>query len=72
LEKHGLPPFSKKVLPANIPMYIDADEEINKLYMKKAVQDEIVSYCTSVLKEINNRSFSLRAYVDWIRFTKGS
>jgi len=70
LEKYGLTPF-KFVLKGEIKEYVDADNEIMVLVKKKAVHDELVRVCESILKELNARTWQLRSYMEWERFIAG-
>lgn len=71
LEQYKFPPMVKKVLRQDIPMYIDSDTELNNILLKKTVHEEIVNFCGSVLKELNNRTWQLKSFIDWERFTSG-
>lgn len=71
LEKHGLEPMMKKVLRADLSHYLDSDTELNNILLKKVMHEEIVDFCKSVLKELNNRTFQIKAYMDWERFIGG-
>ena len=71
LEKYNLEPMVKKVLRQDIPMYIDSDTDLNNLLLKKTAHQEIVDFCGSVLKELNNRTWQLKSFIDWERFTSG-
>lgn len=71
LEKHGLEPMMKKVLRQDIPTYIDSDTDLNNILLKKMLHQEIVDFCGSVLKEINNRTWQLRSFIEWEKFTSG-
>jgi hypothetical protein len=72
LEKHNLEPNPKKIMRTDIGMYIDADDDMNTLLLKKAANQEIVDYCTSVLKELHSRTFQIRSYIDYVKFTNGA
>jgi hypothetical protein len=72
LEKYGLEPMMKKVLRADIPMWLDSDTELNNILLKKVMHEEIVDFCKSVLKELNNRTFQIKSYMEWERFIGGS
>ena len=72
LEKYGLEPMMKKVLRSDIQMWLDSDQDLNNLLLKKVIHEEIVDFCKSVLKELNNRTFQIKAYMDWERFIGGS
>lgn len=71
LQKYNFEPNPKKILRADIPTYLDSDTELNDILLKKLLHEEIVNYCGSVLKEINNRTWQLRTYIDWEKFTSG-
>lgn len=71
LEQHGLQPMMKKVLRQDIPTYIDSDTDLNNILLKKMLHQEIVDFCGSVLKELNNRTWQLRSFIEWEKFTSG-
>lgn len=71
LEVLGLEPWVKKTLRQDIPMYIDSDSLLNTLLMKKTVHQEVVDFCSSILKELNNRTWQLKSFIDWEKFTSG-
>ena len=71
LATYNLEPMTKKVLRADLPMWLDSDTELNNILLKKVVHEEIVDFCKSVLKELNNRTFQLKSYMDWERFIGG-
>lgn len=72
LAKYNLEPFLQKISKPRIPEYLDSDEELNTLLLKKLAHEEIVDYCKSVLKELNNRTFQIRGYLDYVKFTHGN
>ena len=72
LAKYGLEPMLKKVLRADISIWLDSDLELNNILLKKVIHEEIVDFCKSVIKELNNRTFQIKAYMDWERFIGGS
>jgi hypothetical protein len=71
LEQYGLQPMMKKVLRQDIPTYIDSDTDLNNILLKKMLHQEIVDFCGSVLKELNNRTWQLRSFIEWEKFTSG-
>lgn len=71
LEKHNLEPMMKKVLRQDIPTYIDSDTDLNNILLKKMLHQEVVDFCGSVLKELNNRTWQLRSFIEWEKFTSG-
>lgn len=71
LEKYGWQPMAKTILRQDIPMHLDSDKELNNILLKKVIHEEIVDFCTMVLKEINNRTFQLGNIIKWETFTGG-
>ena len=71
LKRHGWEPFPF-TLKSEINTYFDSDEDLNKLSAKKIMHDEIVELCTSILKELNSRTFQLRDFIAWERFIQGA
>ena len=72
LEFHKLEPNPKKIMRSDIPLHTDADDDLNNLLLKKIIHEEICNYCQSVLKELHSRTFQLRSYIDYIKFTNGA
>lgn len=71
LETHKLEPMMKKILRADINMYLDSDTELNNILLKKVMNEEIVDFCKNVLKELQNRTWQLKEYIGWEKFTHG-
>ena len=70
LEKHNWQPFPF-VLKSDITTYVESDEDINRYIAQKILHDEIVDVCSSILKELNSRTFQLRDFIQWERFIQG-
>jgi hypothetical protein len=71
LQKYGLEPMVKKVLRQDVPIYLDGDQELINVLLKKNLHEEIVDFCKGVIKEVGNRSWQLKTYVDYERFIAG-
>jgi hypothetical protein len=71
LEHYGFEPMNKKLLKTSVPTYVDSDDDLNNILMKKMVHQEIVDFCTSVMKELNNRTFQLGNIIKWEQFSGG-
>ena len=71
LAKYGLEPMVKKVLRSDLSHYLDSDSELNNILLKKVMHEEVVEFCKSVLKELNNRTWQLKSYMDWEKFIGG-
>lgn len=72
LKQHGWKPQPLKILRADVPQHLEADVEVVKLSLKIGLQEEIVAYLESIVKQINNRNFLLKTIVDFERFKTGS
>lgn len=71
LAKYNLPPMVKRILRTDISMYLDSDKDLNDILIKKVLNQEIVDFCISVLRELNSRTYQLRGYIDYAKFTSG-
>ena len=65
-------PFDLKVLKNDVHIYINADEDIQKVQAKIVYQEAIVNYLEQILRMINNRSFTIKNAIEWRRFTSGA
>ena len=71
LDKLGWEPF-RFTLKSDISVYLDGDEDLTKLKRKKAYHEEAASFCTNVMKELNNRTWQLKEYMGWEKFIQGA
>jgi hypothetical protein len=69
-EETGWEYFVKKT-GRDINIYIDSDNDLNMLLMKKVIHEEIVNFCQSIIKELNNRTFQLNSIVKWEIYSGG-
>ena len=65
-------PFDLKVLKADVHIYMDSDEEIQKADQKEAYLRQVVNYLEQLLRSINSRNFVIKNAIDWARFTSGA
>jgi hypothetical protein len=71
LKEHGWKPQPLKILRADIPQYLESDSDIIRKTLVIGLQEEVVSYLESIVKQINNRNFILKTIVDFERFKGG-
>jgi hypothetical protein len=71
LAKYGLEPFQYRVTKQKVSEYIETDKELISILMRKIAHEEIVEYCKSILKELQNRTWQLRTYIDYLKYTSG-
>jgi len=72
LSKYGWEPYYKSHLKSELGPVLDHDDDLTKILLKKVYHEEIVETCKGILKEINNRTWSVRSFIDWQKFTNGS
>ena len=71
LESHGWEPFDYNILKTDVPMFIDADKDIQKIRAKNSLQRMLVDYLEIVIKIITGRQWSIKSAIEWIKFTQG-
>jgi len=71
LDDRGWGTFDLHVLKTDIDKFLYADGDIIKLSNRILLQKEKVEYLESIIKIINNRQWSIRAAIDWLKFTSG-
>jgi len=64
-------PFSLNILKTDIDRFMLADDDIIHSTNKILLQREKVNYLENVIKIINNRQWSIRSTIDWLKFTSG-
>ena len=72
LKELGWKPFQLNVLKSDVPMHIEADQDIIKLNLKIAVQQEKVDVLESIIKSIKDRGFQIKNAIEWERFKVGA
>ena len=55
----------------DLPIHVDADQQVIDMSLRVGIQDEKVSYLESIIKMINNRGFQIKSIIDWAKFTQG-
>lgn len=60
------------ILKTDLNAYLEADQDLIKLKEKMINNEESIAFCTAVIKELNSRTYQLRSFMDWQRFTNGS
>ena len=70
LQEYGWEPF-RFTLKSDISVYIEGDEDLARLNQRKQYHEEASSFCINVMKEINARTYQLRAFIEWERFIQG-
>ena len=64
-------PFDLKILRTDVPIYLDADTELQEIGQKEEYIKMMVEYTERVLKEINTRNWTIRNTIEWKKFLHG-
>ena len=72
LDERNWEPFDLVVLKTDIDKFLNSDEDIIKISNKILFQREKVNYLENVVKIVNNRQWSIRSVIDWLKFTNGA
>ena len=65
-------PFDLKVLKQDVPMYMDADPEIQNITSRINYYEEIIFFLEKVIQQLNNRTFQIKNSIEWQKFMQGS
>ena len=66
-----LPPRGT-IIKSEIPMYLEADEELINANLKVAVAQEKSDLLADIIKEVQNRRWAIKNAIDWNRFISGA
>ena len=65
-------PFNLKILKQDVDKYIEADEEIQKATQKVKYLETVVDFLDRTIRQISNRTFTIKNAIDWRKFTSGA
>lgn len=71
LAEYNLVPFALKVLKSDLPIYIEADNDLQKLQARIAIQKEKIDFLESIIKGLTNRGFQIKSAIDFMKFQHG-
>jgi hypothetical protein len=72
LKEQGWEPFRMNILKSDIPMRMDADQDIIKINLRIAMQQEKVDTLEAIIKSISNRGFLIKSAIDYEKFKVGA
>tara|TARA_Y100001937_G_C6913222_1_gene238373 strand:+ start:33 stop:467 length:435 start_codon:yes stop_codon:yes gene_type:complete len=64
-------PFEYTILKTDIPMFLDSDEDMQKIRAKISLQKSVVDYLEEVVKIVSSRQWNIKSAIEWIKFTQG-
>ena len=65
-------PFNLKILKQDVDKYIEADEEIQKATQKVKYLETVVDFLDRTIRQVSNRTFTIKNAIDWRKFTSGA
>lgn len=72
LDKFGWAPFLKKVIKTELPLYLESDEDLQKLQAELMEATSKTKMLEEILRSLNGRGYLIKNAIDWIRFQQGS
>lgn len=72
LKANGWEPFRLSILKSDIPMHLEADQDVIKFNLRIALQQEKVDTLESIIKSISNRGFLIKSAIDYEKFKVGA
>ena len=69
---YQLKPFNLKIMRSDVDKYIEADEEYTKAYQKVKYLEVTVDFLDRTIRQISNRTFTIKNAIDWRKFTSGA
>lgn len=70
-QKYNWKPFPYKVLKGDMERFIEGDDFVQKAVAIVSKHEDIIETCKAIIKELGNRSYQLKAAVDWQRLMAG-
>jgi len=68
LDENGWRPFQRTVLKSDLPVYLQADEDMILLNLKVATIQQIISFLESIIRTLNNRDFKIKNILEERKF----
>lgn len=64
-------PFPHKIMKSDVSIYLDADEDLNKIGEMLEYYSYTLKYLEDILKQLHNRSFQIRDSIEYSKFIAG-
>lgn len=72
LDEYGWQQWQHRTLKADIIGMIEADSDVQKILAREGYMKTMIYFLESVLGELKNRNWEIRAAIDWMRFRSGA
>ena len=64
-------PFLHKIMKSDVNLYLEADEELNKIKSMLEYYTHLLKYLEDIIKQIHNRTFQIRDSIEFSKFIAG-
>lgn len=71
LDENQWEQFELKVIKTDVPIYMEADKQIQKQELQIAAQQYKVDYLKEIINSLNNRNFLIKNAIEFIKFSQG-
>ena len=71
MKSRGWEPFALRLLKQDVPTYLEADKDLIRLNLQMGLIEEKVETLEAIMKNISNRGFQIKNYIDWKKFENG-
>ena len=71
LKEHGWKPNPLKILRSDMDKYIQSDKDIIELCLRVDYYSGIAKFLEDIIKNINNRNFTIKSHIDFLKFQHG-
>ena len=71
LDENGWDIQPLKILKADIPVYIESDEDLQLIKNKIQLIEDKVEILENIIKTLNNRGYLIKNAIEWERFKMG-
>lgn len=71
VKQRGWQPLQLKIIRQDVPLYLEADQDIVNLSLKIGQVEQKIKYLEDVVKCIHNRSFHIKNAVEWAKWQSG-
>lgn len=69
---HGWQPNPLKILKQDLHIYLDSDQDMQRLNAKIDIQKQKLQFLESVIKTFTGRGFLIKNTIDWEKFKSGA
>lgn len=72
LGSNGWEPQQMTILRQDLPVYLDADPDLDTIQNKIDIQKEKVEFVESIIKSLQTRGYQIKSAIDFIKFQMGA